>query len=86
MRFNPLNLHSWLASFSLLSIAHMVWDEGLLARGVQLTLGGDVVHITSVRGWFWLWQFGKHKDFNRRPPNVPFCLLGLATLVRLAWF
>ena len=70
--------------------AHMVWDEGLLAKwGTIDFAGGDVVHITSgVSALVLAIVVGKRRDFailEHRPHNVPFVLLG-AGLLWFGWF
>lgn len=70
--------------------AHMVWDDGLLAKwGTIDFAGGDVVHITSgVSGLVLAIVVGKRRDFKQmdyRPHNIPFVLLG-AGLLWFGWF
>lgn len=70
--------------------AHMVWDDGLLAKwGTIDFAGGDVVHITSgVSGLVLAIIVGKRRDFKQmdyRPHNIPFVLLG-AGLLWFGWF
>ena len=91
MRFTPLAIF---VVFWLLLVyypfAHMVWDEGLLAKwGTIDFAGGDVVHITSgVSALVLAIVVGKRRDFGileHRPHNVPFVLLG-AGLLWFGWF
>lgn len=70
--------------------AHMVWDEGLLAKwGTIDFAGGGVVHITSgVSGLVLALMLGKRRDYHRleyRPHNVPFVFLG-AGILWFGWF
>lgn len=70
--------------------AHMVWDDGLLAKwGTIDFAGGDVVHITSgVSGLVLALVLGKRRDYERleyRPHNVPFVFLG-AAILWFGWF
>ncbi|MFR4033462.1 MAG: ammonium transporter, partial [Streptococcus sp.] len=91
MRFTPLAIF---VVFWLLLVyypfAHMVWDEGLLAKwGTIDFAGGDVVHITSgVSALVLAIVVGKRRDYGileHRPHNVPFVLLG-AGLLWFGWF
>ena len=91
MRFTPLAIFVvfWLL-FVYYPFAHMVWDEGLLAKwGTIDFAGGDVVHITSgVSALVLAIVVGKRRDFGileHRPHNVPFVLLG-AGLLWFGWF
>ncbi|MBM7636183.1 ammonium transporter [Streptococcus saliviloxodontae] len=91
MRFLPLMIFiiAWLF-LVYYPFAHMVWDEGLLAKwGTIDFAGGDVVHITSgVSGFVLALVLGKRRDFSHlehRPHNVPFVLLG-AGLLWFGWF
>lgn len=91
MRFKPLLIFIF---FWMLLVyypfAHMVWDEGLLAKwGTIDFAGGDVVHITSgVSGLVLAIVVGSRRDYERleyRPHNIPFVLLG-AGLLWFGWF
>ena len=91
MRFTPLAIF---VVFWLLLVyypfAHMVWDEGLLAKwGTIDFAGGDVVHITSgVSALVLAIVVGKRRDFGileHRPHNVPFVVLG-AGVLWFGWF
>ena len=91
MRFTPLAIFVvfWLI-LVYYPFAHMVWDEGLLAKwGTIDFAGGDVVHITSgVSALVLAIVVGKRRDFGileHRPHNVPFVLLG-AGLLWFGWF
>ncbi len=91
MRFTPLLIFiaAWLLVVYF-PFAHMVWDEGLLAKwGTIDFAGGDVVHITSgVSGLVLAILLGKRRDYDRleyRPHNVPFVLLG-AAILWFGWF
>lgn len=91
MRFTPLLIFiaAWLLVVYF-PFAHMVWDEGLLAKwGTIDFAGGDVVHITSgVSGLVLATLLGKRRDYDRleyRPHNVPFVLLG-AAILWFGWF
>lgn len=91
MRFTPLLIFiaAWLLVVYF-PFAHMVWDEGLLAKwGTIDFAGGDVVHITSgVSGLVLAILLSKRRDYDRleyRPHNVPFVLLG-AAILWFGWF
>lgn len=91
MRFTPLLIFiaAWLLVVYF-PFAHMVWDEGLLAKwGTIDFAGGDVVHITSgVSGLVLAILLGKRRDYDcleYRPHNVPFVLLG-AAILWFGWF
>lgn len=91
MRFTPLVIFIifWLL-LVYYPFAHMVWDDGLLAKWGTLDFaGGDVVHITSgVSGLVLALVVGKRRDYDRldyRPHNIPFVLLG-AGLLWFGWF
>lgn len=91
MRFTPLAIFVvfWLL-FVYYPFAHMVWDEGLLAKwGTIDFAGGDVIHITSgVSALVLAIVVGKRRDFGileHHPHNVPFVLLG-AGLLWFGWF
>lgn len=91
MRFLPLIIFSTIWSvFVYYPFAHMVWDEGFLAKlGTIDFAGGDVVHITSgITGLVLAIVVGKRRDFHHleyRPHNIPFVLLG-AGLLWFGWF
>ena len=98
MRFTPLAIFVvfWLL-FVYYPFAHMVWDEGLLAKwGTIDFAGGDVIHITSgVSALVLAIVVGKRRDFGileHRPHNVPsywervsYGLVGLALMQDQPW-